>query len=107
MVVAVHLHVSQRTDLVGTAGHIESVIDGGKCRHGIGARGLDLTHHADGDGTRLANGEFDAGTLESRTQHTSQLGFGLTDGEPAQLDDSYVFDGYIAIGRNRFGNTLL
>ena len=57
--VAIHLDVSQRTELIRAASHVEGVIDGRESRQGIGARHLHLTDHADGDGACLTERQFD------------------------------------------------
>ena len=51
--IAVYLDITQRSNLVGTASHIQGIVDAGKGRHGIGARHLHLADDADGDGARL------------------------------------------------------
>ena len=56
--IAIHFDISQGTDLIGTASHIERIVDGGKCRHGIGTRHLDFTDDADGDRTCLSDGKL-------------------------------------------------
>ena len=54
LALAVYFHVTQRTDFVRAAGHVEGVVDSGKGRQGKCAGHLYFTHHADGDGARLA-----------------------------------------------------
>ena len=105
--VAEHLDITQRTDVVGTACHVEGVIDGGKGRHGIGSRHFHLTHHADGDGAGLSEGQLDLGVLKAGTEDASQFGFSLTDGEAAELDHADVLDGDGAVGGDGLRDALL
>ena len=75
---AIHLDVTQRTDIVGTASHIKGVVDGGKGRHGIGARYLHLTHDADGDAC-LSQCQVNLRTLIAWTDDLAQTTLSLTD----------------------------
>ena len=56
-ILAVYLDVTKRTDVAWTASHIQSVKDGSKGCECIGSRGLDLAHHIDSNGARLAHRE--------------------------------------------------
>ena len=104
---AVHLDVTQRSDVVRTAGHVEGIVYGGESRHGIGAGHLHLAHHAHRDGACLPQGQLNLRTLIAWADDTLQAGFGLTDRQTAQLDDANVLDGDGAVGRDNLRETLL
>ena len=99
-VVAKHLDVTQRTQVVGAAGHVEGIEDGGKGRQGVGAWHAHLAHHVDHDSLGLPHGKFYLGTLIAASQCAAQPRVGLGHGEPAHLYGSETLDGNLAIGRH-------
>ena len=103
----VDLDVAQCTDVVGTTSHVEGIVNGGEGRHGVSTGNFDFADDADSDGTRLAEGQVNLGTLIAWAEDTAQPGLGLTDGESAKLDDTNAVDGDGAVGRDGFCDALL
>ena len=62
-----HLDVTQCSELLDAARHVEGMEDSGKGRQAIGARGYHFTHHVHQDRTRLSDGHLDVGAGITRT----------------------------------------
>ena len=97
-VAAIHLDVTQRTDIADALRHVEGVEHGGECRQRIGARRLYLTHHVHGDGARLAQRELNLAALIAGTERRPHTGIGLRHREAAHLHGTEAFNVDVAIG---------
>ena len=104
LVAAIHLDVTQRTDVADTLRHIEGVEHGREGRQRIGAGSLHLAHHVHRDRACLAQRELDLAALVAGTERRPHAGIGLRHRESAHLHRTEALDVDITVGAHRAFN---
>ena len=98
LALAVDADVTERTDFVRTARHVEGVEDGGEGGEGVSAGHDHFAHHVYGDGAGLAHGEAHVGTAVALAEGGLEALVGLRHGESVHADGAVVIDHHGTIG---------
>ena len=94
------LDVTQRTDAIDTACHIQGMENRGKGREGISSRRSNLTHDIHTDGAGLTNRQTDLRTLITSTESLFDTGIGLSHRETTYMNRTIACSLDRTIGRD-------
>ena len=78
-VVSIYLYITQRSEVVRSASHIQGMEHSGKCRQGVCSRCLHLSHHIYHDRTGLTHRKLYLRAAVSRTKGRTKLCVCLAD----------------------------
>ena len=104
---AVHLDVSKRTNIIDATGRIQGVEHRCKGTQMIVARNLDLTHHANHNGTCLTDGNPNVRTAIAASQTTTHLVLSGCNRQTAHLDRTIAGNGHGTFRRDRQAKRFL
>ena len=99
-VVAIYLDVTERTDVVCAASHVESVEDGSESRECVGTRCLHLAHNVNNDSTCLTYRQLYLRTAVARAKRRAKASVSLINCKSANMYGAEAFDCYFAFRRH-------
>ena len=92
--------VTQGSQIADTTGSIESVEHAGKGAEMVGARGTDLAHDVDQNGTRLTDAQLHTGAAVARAQAGTHTAVGGCHRHARHRDGTIVGDGHRTLRRD-------
>ena len=99
-VVAIYLYITERTDVVCAASHIEGVEDSSKSRECVGTRCLHLAHHVNNDSACLTYRQLYLRTAIACAKRRAKASVSLVNCKSANVYRAETFNSYLAFRRH-------
>ena len=99
-VVAIYLYITERTDVVCAASHVEGVEDGSESRECVGTRCLHLAHHVNNDSACLTYRQLYLRTAIACAKRRAKASVSLINCKSANVYGPETFDSNLAFRRH-------